>query len=151
MDVTDLAARVAAGERLTPATALDLYRHAPTMTLGRLADDVRRRKHADGVVTYIIDRNVNYTNVCVTRCKFCNFYRPPTNKTDGYVLTREELTQKFQETVDLGGVQILLQGGLNPKLPIGWYEDLFRWMKASFPLAIHGLSPEEIRYIASGN
>ena len=90
----------------------------------------------------------SYTNVCVTRCKFCNFYRPPTNKTEGYVLTREQLTQKFQETVDLGGVQILLQGGLNPKLPIGWYEDLFRWMKASFPLAIHGLSPEEIRYIA---
>ena len=84
----------------------------------------------------------------MTRCKFCNFYRPPTNKTDGYVLSREELTQKFQETVDLGGVQILLQGGLNPKLPIGWYEDLFRWMKANFPLAIHGLSPEEIRYIA---
>ena len=84
----------------------------------------------------------------MTRCKFCNFYRPPTNKTEGYVLSREELTQKFQETVDLGGVQILLQGGLNPKLPIGWYEDLFRWMKANFPLAIHGLSPEEIRYIA---
>jgi cyclic dehypoxanthinyl futalosine synthase len=83
----------------------------------------------------------------VTRCKFCNFYRPPGHK-DGYTLDRDVLAQKLQETVDLGGVQILLQGGLNPELPLSWYEDLFRWMKANFPLAIHGLSPEEIRYIA---
>jgi cyclic dehypoxanthinyl futalosine synthase len=99
------------------------------------------------LVTYIIDRNVNYTNVCITRCKFCNFYRPPSSK-EGYTLSRDVLAQKFQETVDLGGVQVLLQGGLNPELPLAWYEDLFRWMKSSFPLAIHGLSPEEIRYIA---
>jgi len=138
----------AAGVRLSPEDALRLYDGAPALELGAAADARRQALHPDGDVTYIIDRNVNYTNVCVTRCKFCNFYRPPTNKTDGYVLSREELTQKLQETVDLGGVQILLQGGLNPKLPIGWYEDLFRWMKATFPLAIHGLSPEEIRYIA---
>jgi cyclic dehypoxanthinyl futalosine synthase len=138
----------AAGVRLSPEDALRLYDGAPALELGAAADARRQALHPDGDVTYIIDRNVNYTNVCVTRCKFCNFYRPPTNKTDGYVLSREQLTQKFQETVDLGGVQILLQGGLNPKLPIGWYEDLFRWMKANFPLAIHGLSPEEIRYIA---
>jgi len=125
-----------------------LYAEAPVLELGAAADARRRMLHPEDVVTYIIDRNVNYTNVCVTRCKFCNFYRPPTNKTEGYVLSREELGRKFQETVDLGGVQILLQGGLNPNLPIGWYEDLFRWMKQSFPLAIHGLSPEEIRYIA---
>jgi cyclic dehypoxanthinyl futalosine synthase len=143
-----LLADAATGSRLTPEDALRLYADAPVLELGAAADQRRRALHPDDVVTYIIDRNVNYTNVCVTRCKFCNFYRPPTNKTEGYVLTREQLTQKFQETVDLGGVQILLQGGLNPKLPIGWYEDLFRWMKASFPLAIHGLSPEEIRYIA---
>jgi cyclic dehypoxanthinyl futalosine synthase len=138
----------AAGKRLSPGDALRLYAEAPALELGAAADARRQALHPDGEVTYIIDRNVNYTNVCVTRCKFCNFYRPPTNKTDGYVLTREQLAQKFQETVDLGGVQILLQGGLNPKLPIGWYEDLFRWMKANYPLAIHGLSPEEIRYIA---
>jgi cyclic dehypoxanthinyl futalosine synthase len=138
----------AAGGRLSPEDGLRLYAEAPVLDLGAAADQRRRALHPDGVVTYIIDRNVNYTNVCVTRCKFCNFYRPPTNKTDGYVLSREELTQKFRETVDLGGVQILLQGGLNPRLPIGWYEDLFRWMKANFPLAIHGLSPEEVRYIA---
>jgi cyclic dehypoxanthinyl futalosine synthase len=138
----------AAGKRLSPDDGLRLYAEAPALELGAAADARRQALHPDGEVTYIIDRNVNYTNVCVTRCKFCNFYRPPTNKTDGYVLTREELAQKLQETVDLGGVQILLQGGLNPKLPIGWYEDLFRWMKANYPLAIHGLSPEEIRYIA---
>ena len=138
----------AAGGRLSPEEAMRLYAEAPVLELGEAADLRRRALHPDDVVTYIIDRNVNYTNVCVTRCKFCNFYRPPTNKTEGYVLSREELSKKFQETVDLGGVQILLQGGLNPNLPIAWYEDLFRWMKANFPLAIHGLSPEEIRYIA---
>ena len=138
----------ASGHRLAPEDALRLYTDAPTLELGAAADQRRQALHPDGVVTYIIDRNVNYTNVCVTRCKFCNFYRPPTHKTEGYVLSREELAQKFRETVDLGGVQILLQGGLNPRLPLEWYEDLFRWMKANFPLAIHGLSPEEVRYIA---
>ena len=138
----------AAGGRQSPEEAMRVYAEAPVLELGAAADARRRMLHPEDVVTYIIDRNVNYTNVCVTRCKFCNFYRPPTNKAEGYVLSREELAKKFQETVDLGGVQILLQGGLNPNLPIGWYEDLFRWMKANFPLAIHGLSPEEIRYIA---
>ena len=136
-----------AGGRLSPQDFLRLYTQASTLDLGAAADTRRRALHPDGTVTYIIDRNVNYTNVCVTRCKFCNFYRPPTSK-DGYTLSREVLAQKFQETVDLGGGQILLQGGLNPNLPLTWYEDLFRWMKANFPLAIHGLSPEEIRYIA---
>ena len=146
--IDTLLADAAAGARLAPADGLRLYAEAPLLELGAAADARRRALHAGNDVTYIIDRNVNYTNVCVTRCKFCNFYRPPTHKTEGYVLSREELARKFQETVDLGGVQILLQGGLNPNLPLAWYEDLFRWMKANFPLAIHGLSPEEIRYIA---
>jgi cyclic dehypoxanthinyl futalosine synthase len=146
--IDTLLADAAAGARLAPEDGLRLYAEAPTLDLGAAADARRRALHAGNEVTYIIDRNVNYTNVCVTRCKFCNFYRPPTHKTEGYVLSREELARKFQETVDLGGVQILLQGGLNPNLPLAWYEDLFRWMKATFPLAIHGLSPEEIRYIA---
>jgi cyclic dehypoxanthinyl futalosine synthase len=132
---------------LSPDDAIRLYEQASTLDLGAAADTRRQALHPDGVVTYIIDRNVNYTNVCVTRCKFCNFYRPPGSK-EGYTLSREVLAKKLQETVDLGGVQILLQGGLNPELPLTWYEDLFRWMKANFPLAIHGLSPEEIRYIA---
>jgi cyclic dehypoxanthinyl futalosine synthase len=146
--VDTLLADAAAGARLSPEDGLRLYAEAQTLDLGAAADQRRQALHPGNEVTYIIDRNVNYTNVCVTRCKFCNFYRPPTHKTEGYVLSRETLAQKFQETVDLGGVQILLQGGLNPELPLAWYEDLFRWMKASFPLAIHGLSPEEIRYIA---
>jgi cyclic dehypoxanthinyl futalosine synthase len=146
--VDALLSDAAAGGRLSPEEAMRVYTEAPVLELGAAADARRKMLHPDDVVTYIIDRNVNYTNVCVTRCKFCNFYRPPTNKTEGYVLSREELAKKFQETVDLGGVQILLQGGLNPNLPITWYEELFRWMKANFPLAIHGLSPEEIRYIA---
>ena len=142
-----LLADAAAGIRLSPDDAIRLYEQATVLDLGAAADERRRALHPEGIVTYIIDRNVNYTNVCVTRCKFCNFYRPPTSK-EGYTLSREVLAQKFQETVDLGGVQILLQGGLNPDLPLTWYEDLFRWMKSNFPLAIHGLSPEEIRYIA---
>jgi cyclic dehypoxanthinyl futalosine synthase len=146
--IDTLLADAAAGARLAPQDGLRLYAEAPLLELGAAADQRRQALHAGNDVTYIIDRNVNYTNVCVTRCKFCNFYRPPTHKTEGYVLSREVLAKKFQETVDLGGVQILLQGGLNPELPLAWYEDLFRWMKASFPLAIHGLSPEEIRYIA---
>jgi cyclic dehypoxanthinyl futalosine synthase len=142
-----LLADAGAGARLSPDDAIRLYEQAPALDLGAAADARRRALHPDGIVTYIIDRNVNYTNVCVTRCKFCNFYRPPGSK-EGYTLSREVLAQKLQETVDLGGVQVLLQGGLNPELPITYYEELFRWMKASFPLAIHGLSPEEIRYIA---
>jgi cyclic dehypoxanthinyl futalosine synthase len=145
--VDTLLADAAAGQRLTLAQAVRLYQDAPTLELGAAADARRHMLHGDGTVTYIIDRNVNYTNVCITRCKFCNFYRPPGHK-EGYTHSKEVLGQKLQETVDLGGVQILLQGGLNPDLPLAYYEDLFRWMKANYPLAIHGLSPEEIRYIA---
>ncbi len=145
--VDGLLADAAAGLRLGFDDAIRLYNDAPTLDLGAAADARRRALHGDSVVTYIIDRNVNYTNVCVTRCKFCNFYRPP-GHAEGYTLSKEILAAKLQETVDLGGVQILLQGGLNPDLPLAFYEDLFRWMKANFPLAIHGLSPEEIRFIA---
>src|SRR6185295_9067896 len=130
-----LLAGAGAGQRLGLEDAVRIYQEAPTIELGAAADARRQSLHGDGVVTYIIDRNVNYTNVCVTRCKFCNFYRPPGHK-EGYTLDREVLGRKLQETVDLGGVQILLQGGLNPELPLAYYEDLFRWMKANFPLAI---------------
>jgi cyclic dehypoxanthinyl futalosine synthase len=145
--VDRLLADAASGLRLGFEDAIRLYHEAPLLELGAAADARRRALHGDGVVTYIIDRNVNYTNVCVTRCRFCNFYRPP-GHAEGYTLDKDALAKKLQETVDLGGVQILLQGGLNPDLPLAYYEDLFRWMKATFPLAIHGLSPEEIRYIA---
>jgi cyclic dehypoxanthinyl futalosine synthase len=137
----------AAGKRLSPAQGLRLYEEAPLLELGAAADERRRSLHPGNVVTYIIDRNVNYTNLCVTACKFCNFYRPVKSK-DGYTLSREVLAQKFAETVAMGGIQILLQGGVNPNLPITYYEDLFRWTKANFPLALHALSPEEVNFIA---
>jgi cyclic dehypoxanthinyl futalosine synthase len=147
MVADELLARAASGGRLDLAEGIFLYEHADLMDLGAAADARRAALHPDGVVTYIIDRNVNYTNVCVTRCKFCNFYTPPGSK-NGYVLSREELAQKFRETEELGGVQILLQGGLNPELGLEWYEDFFRWTKANFRLALHALSPTEIIHIA---
>src|SRR5579864_6076229 len=115
MTLHGLAAAVRAGERLSPAAALRLYAEAPTPLLGRLADEVRRRKHPDGVVTYIIDRNVNYTNVCVARCKFCAFYRN-VGSSEGYTLGFEEIYRKIEETMAVGGGQLLLQGGHNPDI-----------------------------------
>lgn len=149
IDVDELLARAAAGQRLDLAEGIVLYEQASTLALGDAADQRRRALHPEGIVTYIIDRNVNYTNVCTARCKFCNFYVPPTRKDqEGYVHSREVLAQKFRETEALGGVQILLQGGLNPELGIAWYEDLFRWTKSNFRLKLHALSPTEIIHIA---
>jgi cyclic dehypoxanthinyl futalosine synthase len=141
-----LLARAEEGERLSAAEGERLAAEGSLFDLGLAADAVRKRKHPDGVVTYIVDRNVNYTNVCTTSCRFCAFYRP-VGHPEGYVLSREVLGQKLQEVVDAGGVQILLQGGLNPDLRIEWYEDLFRWMKREYGLGLHALSPEEILFI----
>src|SRR5689334_1379580 len=131
MNLTAFEERIAAGGRLTADEALMLSRQAPTYWLGRMADGVRRRKHPDNLVTYIIDRKVNYTNVCVARCNFCAFYRA-VGDGDGYVLGFDEIFKKIEETRELGGVQLLLQGGHNPDLPIAWYEDLFRAVKQKF-------------------
>jgi cyclic dehypoxanthinyl futalosine synthase len=138
--------RAADGERLSAADGERLVAEASLFDLGIAADAVRRRKHPHDVVTYIVDRNVNYTNVCTTSCRFCAFYRP-VGHPEGYVLSREELARKLEEVVAAGGVQILLQGGLHPDLRIGWYEDLFRWIKREFSLGLHALSPEEILHI----
>jgi cyclic dehypoxanthinyl futalosine synthase len=148
VDLTVFENRIAQGGRLTGDEALQLYRHAPTYWLGRMADDVRRRKHPDNLVTYIIDRNVNYTNVCVARCNFCAFYRE-VGHGDGYVLGFEEIFRKIDETRELGGVQLLMQGGHNPDLPLAWYEDLFRAVKQKFPdFKLHALSPPEVLHIS---
>ncbi|MFI5177492.1 MAG: cyclic dehypoxanthinyl futalosine synthase [Vicinamibacterales bacterium] len=148
MPVEELARKAAAGERLEADEALTLYTEAPTALLGRLADAGRRRKHADGVVTYIIDRNVNYTNVCVARCRFCAFYRP-VGSAEGYTLGFDEIFRKIDETIALGGGQLLLQGGHNPDIPIAWYEDLFRRVKARYPaFRLHALSPPEVIHIS---
>jgi len=140
--------KVRAGERLDRDEALELYRRAPTALLGRLADGIRARKHPDGMVTYIIDRNVNYTNVCVAKCTFCAFYRP-VGSSDGYVLGFDELFRKIDETIAVGGGQLLLQGGHNPDLPLSWYEDLFRAVKDRYPtFRLHALSPPEVIHLS---
>jgi len=148
MTVSQLADKVALGERLDRVEALHLFQEASTSLLGRLADGVRARKHPDGIVTYIIDRNVNYTNVCVARCNFCAFYRP-VGSDEGYVLGFEEIFRKIDETIALGGGQLLLQGGHNPDLPLEWYEDLFRAVKRRYPtFRLHALSPPEVVHIS---
>src|SRR3954451_18117249 len=144
MMIDSIADKVQAGGRVTADEALELYRAAPTALLGRLADAVRARKHHDPVVTYIIDRNVNYTNVCVAKCTFCAFYRD-VGSPDGDVLGFEELFRKIDETIAVGGVQVLMQGGHNPDLPLSWYEDLFRAIKSRYPdFKLHALSPPEV-------
>jgi cyclic dehypoxanthinyl futalosine synthase len=151
MNVETIAEKVLAGGRVDVDEARLLYREAPTMLLGRMADTIRARKHPERVVTYIIDRNVNYTNVCVARCNFCAFYRPVGSQ-EGYVLGFDEIFAKIDETIALGGQQLLLQGGHNPDLPIAWYEDLFRAVKARYPeFKLHALSPPEVLHIAKLN
>jgi cyclic dehypoxanthinyl futalosine synthase len=144
-------AKVRAGSRVSASEALQLYRDAPTHVLGRLADEIRARKHPQGIVSYIIDRNVNYTNICVARCNFCAFYRP-VGSGEGYVLGFDEIFHKIDETIAVGGNQLLLQGGHNPDLPIQWYEDLFRAVKARYPeFKLHALSPPEVLFISRLN
>jgi cyclic dehypoxanthinyl futalosine synthase len=147
MPITDrVRERVLAGERLRREDGVELIRHGELLELGMLADAVRERLHPEGVVTYIIDRNINYTNVCTAQCAFCAFYRDLPSR-EGYVLSREELAAKIEETLALGGNQILLQGGLHPDLGIEFYEELFGWIKATYPIWIHGLSPAEVKHI----
>ena len=146
--MTDLVEKVRAGERVSADEALELYRLAPTSVLGQLANAIRQRKHPAGVVTYIIDRNVNYTNVCVAKCNFCAFYRD-VGSPEGYVLGFDELFRKIDETIAVGGVQLLLQGGHNPDLPLSWYEDLFRAVKERYPtFKLHALSPPEVIHLS---
>jgi cyclic dehypoxanthinyl futalosine synthase len=148
MAVETIADGIGRGARLSREDALELYREAPTALLGRLADDKRRQLHPDDVVTYIIDRNVNYTNVCVARCRFCAFYRP-VGSAEGYTLGFGEIFQKIEETIALGGGQLLLQGGHNPDVPLAWYEDLFRQVKQRYPsFRLHALSPPEVIHIS---
>jgi cyclic dehypoxanthinyl futalosine synthase len=145
--IDDIADKVYNGERITADDALRLFKHPHLPELAELADHVRNVKHPDKIVSYIIGRNINYTNVCWVRCSFCNFYRVPGHE-EGYILPRETIFQKIQEMVDVDGIEILMQGGLNPKLKIEWYEDLFRAIMEKFPTVIlHALSPAEIIYI----
>ncbi|MDF1502004.1 cyclic dehypoxanthinyl futalosine synthase [Roseisolibacter sp. H3M3-2] len=127
---------------------LDLYANAPLLELGATADAIREAKHPHGVVTYIVDRNINYTNVCVADCGFCAFARRPKHG-EGYTLSYEQIGQKIDETKALGGVQILIQGGHNPYIPFDWYLELLRYIKRNHPIHIHGFSPSEVDFFAT--
>lgn len=147
-----IADKILNNSRLTDYEAVYLFRYPDITQLGILADYVRWKKHPERVVTYTIGRNINYTNVCWVRCSFCAFYRPPGSE-EGYLLPKEKIFEKIQELVDVGGTEpysteILMQGGLNPKLTIDYYEDLLRSIHERFPVHIHSLSATEILYIA---
>ena len=138
--------RAVNGRRLTPDEGVALLRSADLLALGQAADEVCKRLHPEPYRTYNIDRNINYTNVCAAVCDFCAFYRK-VGDSEAYVLDRPVLLEKIRETVELGGDQILMQGGLHPDLPLEWYEDLLRDIKAHFPAVnIHGFSPPEIHF-----
>jgi cyclic dehypoxanthinyl futalosine synthase len=144
MSVQALLEKAAAGERLSFAEGAKLFECRDLVALGRAADAVTRRLHPEPYRTYNIDRNINYTNVCAAVCDFCAFYRK-SNDADAYVLPREELYQKIDETLALGGDQILLQGGNHPSLKLEWYEELLRDLKARYPkLNLHAFSASEI-------
>lgn len=142
------ALRAAEGERLSPKEALRLVRECSLAELGRAAAAFRRRLHPEPVVTYVSDRNVNYTNVCDINCRFCAFHRRPEDS-DAYLLSKEELFAKLRELVAVGGTQVMLQGGCRPDLPPEWYEELLRSIKREFPsLHLHAFSPAEAAYVA---
>src|SRR6476646_1153606 len=126
---------------------LDLLHSDDLIGIGMAADSVRRQWHPENVVSYIIDRNINYTNFCTEYCSFCAFYRPM-GHAEGYVLPKEKIFEKIQETIDLGGTGVLMQGGLHPDLKIEWYEDLFRGIKQRFKIHLHCLSAPEVTNIA---
>jgi cyclic dehypoxanthinyl futalosine synthase len=126
---------------------LEFYRRAPLLELGAEADRVRRELHPRGIVTYIVDRNINYTNVCVADCGFCAFYRRPKHG-EGYTLSFEQIGEKIEEARSLGAVQILMQGGHNPYIPFDWYLELLRYIKEHHPIHIHGFSPSEVDFFA---
>ena len=138
--------KAVAGERLTAEEGVQLLESSNLVAIGKAADAITRKLHPEPFRTYNIDRNINYTNACTAVCHFCAFYRPP-NHPDVYVLPQEVLHEKIRETLALGGDQILLQGGLHPKLPLEWYEQMLREIKAEFPqLNIPGFSPPEIHH-----
>ena len=149
--LTELLEKSVAGERLTPEEGLRLISEGDLASLGRAADEITRRLHPEPYRTYNIDRNINYTNICTAVCDFCAFYRSP-KSSEGYVLPLEVILQKIQETVDVGGDQILLQGGLHHEFKLDWYENMLGGIKAKFPqVNIHGFSPPEIHHFTKMN
>ena len=146
--IENLLKKAVAGERLTPDEGLDLLKSDGLAAIAGAADAVTRRLHPETYRTYNIDRNINYTNICISGCRFCAFSRPP-GSSEGYLIRREDLYRKIEETIALGGDQILLQGGIHPDLGLDWYEDLLRDIGVRFPqINVHGFSPPEIQHIS---
>jgi len=148
ISIETIAEKVYSNQRITTEDALYLFQHSNMLELSALANFRREQRSDSQIVTYVIGRILNYTNVCWVRCKFCAFYRVP-NHAEGYLHSDEAILEKVQDTVDQGGVEILFQGGLNPKLKIDYFERIFGKIKAQFPeVILHALSPAEIIYIA---
>lgn len=146
-NIKKIVSEASQGSRLDVDDGLALLKHADLLTLGELANGVRRRLHPERLVTFVVDRNINYTNICVNKCKFCAFYREA-DSPEAYVLTKDEIFRKIEETVVQGGTQILMQGGVHPDLGIEYFEDLFSSIKSRFTIQIHSLSPAEISFVA---
>ena len=150
-EITPILEKAVAGQRITPEEGVVLMKSQDLGAIGRAANAVTQRMHPEPYRTYNIDRNINYTNICTAVCDFCAFYRGPKSD-EGWVLDRQELLQKIEETVALGGDQILMQGGLHHKYKLDWYEQLCRDIKASFPqVNIHGFSPPELYHFTKMN
>lgn len=148
MKVPDILLKARSGHRLTPDDALALYREGEFIHLGAAAHAVRCAKNDPATATYLVDRNINYSNVCITDCLFCAFYRPPGHE-EAYVLSREEFARKIDELRAIGGTRILLQGGHHPGLKLEWYEDLLHWLRATYPdVEANAFSPSEVTHIA---
>lgn len=139
--------KLKANERIDADESLVLLQEADLLTLGDLADKRRQQMHPESAVTFVVDRNINYTNICTSGCRFCAFYKTP-GAPGGYVISTEELDAKIQETLDLSGTQILLQGGMNPELKLNDYLEMLRHIKRRFDIHIHGFSPPEIYALA---
>ncbi|HYA12404.1 MAG TPA: radical SAM protein [Thermodesulfovibrionales bacterium] len=133
--------------RLSKEEGLKLLKKADLLELGRTADGMRKKLHPEGVVTFIVDRNINYTNICINKCSFCAFWKDEDDP-EAYLLEKDELFKKIEETIQSGGTQILLQGGINPGLDIDYFLDLLKEIKNRFDINVHGFSPPEISYMA---
>jgi cyclic dehypoxanthinyl futalosine synthase len=144
----DVLEKALGGERLSDEDALTLLRSRDLVAVGRVANEIRSRKHDPSRITFIVDRNLNYTNVCYTDCDFCAFYRRPGDAREGYLLPKPVIFKKIEETLAIGGTGLLMQGGHHPDLGVDYYEDLFRSIKQRYKVHLHALSPSEIQHAA---
>jgi cyclic dehypoxanthinyl futalosine synthase len=146
--VREVLEKALGGERITDAEALTLLESRDLLPIGRAAEELRARRTDPSRITFIVDRNINYTNICVTDCDFCAFYRRPGDRSEGYLLPKPVIFKKIEETLALGGTGVLMQGGHHPDLGVEYYEDLFGSIKARYPIHLHCLSPPEIQHVA---